>query len=313
MLRGVSHVPTLDIRRDQDPAFVHELGVAFREHGFVKLVGHDIGPTLTSPAYAALAAFFALPNETKLRYHVPGGGGARGYTAYRVEKAKDAIDPDLKEFFHVGPELSEEHPHAHALPKNLFPAEVPGFEPAMGTLYVALESLGRRVLSAIARHLELPASWFDDKIDHANSILRPIFYPPLPKDGTRGVRSAAHEDINLITLLVASAEPGLQILTRTGSYLEVDTDGTEIVVNIGDMLQRLTNHVLVSTTHRVINPPEPWANRPRTSIPFFLHLNPDFQIETLPSCIDATHPNRYPEPITADAYLQQRLREIGLV
>jgi isopenicillin N synthase-like dioxygenase len=283
---------------------------ALREFGFVKLRGHDIDASVTRPAYAAVRAFFGLSREQKRRYHVPGTGGARGYTPYRIETAKDATDPDLKEFFHVGREPDPRHP---ATPANLWPEEVPEFKAALQTLFAALETLGARVLAGLARELSLPETWFIDKIDHGSSILRPLHYPPLPAHAPAGVRSAAHEDINLITLLIASGEPGLELCTQDGRWLDLAVEPGEIVVNIGDMLQRLSNHVFVSTTHRVVNPPEPFRSQPRYSIPFFLHPNPEFVIETLPSCISFDRPNRYPQPITAQAYLAQRLREIGLM
>jgi len=182
----------------------------------------------------------------------------------------------------------------------------------MLALYAALDALGNRVLAAIALHLGLPVDYFDDKVDHGNSILRPLHYPPLPDGPVQGLRSAPHEDINLITLLVGSGEPGLQTLTRDDRWLDVGTERGKVICNVGDMLQRLTNHVLPSTTHRVVNPPSPWAARSRYAVPFFLHPNSEFLIESLPDCVSADNPDRYPEPITADAYLQQRLREIGL-
>jgi isopenicillin N synthase-like dioxygenase len=195
---------------------------------------------------------------------------------------------------------------------NVWPDEVPELRPTLLALYQALDALGVRVLSGIALDLGLSADWFDDKVDHGNSILRPLHYPPV-HGAARGVRSAAHEDINLITLMIAAGEPGLEILRRDGQWLPIETPPGAVIVNIGDMLQRLTNHVLPSTTHRVVNPEGDAGTRSRYSLPFFLHPNSEFSIETLPGCCDAARPNRYPAPITADAYLQQRLREIGLL
>jgi isopenicillin N synthase-like dioxygenase len=179
-------------------------------------------------------------------------------------------------------------------------------------LWRALSALGGELLEAVALYLGLPQAWFESAIDHGNSILRPLHYPPVA-GSVRGVRSAAHEDINLITLLVGAGEPGLEILLRDGSWLPVDTLPGQVVVNVGDMLQRLTNHVLLSTTHRVVNPASPWAERSRYSAPFFLHPNPEFVIRSLPSCVSSDRPDRYPEAICADDYLKQRLREIGLL
>lgn len=279
---------------------------ALGELGFVALTGHGVQATQVDAAYRVSRAFFALPHEAKLRYHVE-DGGARGYTPFGVEKAKDRTVGDLKEFWHVGRE------GAAGLPPNLWPSEVAGFRDALYGLYRALDALGARVLASVALGLGLQERFFDGVIDRGNSILRPLCYPPIAADPASAVRSAAHEDINLITLLVGSAEPGLQILTRDGDWIDAPAGEGLIICNVGDMLQRLTNHVLPSTTHRVINPPSGRRDVARYSIPFFLHPNDDFLIETLPGCIRDGHPNRYPEPITAGAYLQQRLREIGLM
>lgn len=309
-------VPRLDVRAFHGPErarFVAALGDAFQRYGFVTVVGHQVDATLTEPLYAAARTFFALPDASKRRYLVPGAAGARGFTPFGVETAKDQTAPDLKEFWHVGRELEGDRPAQ--LSPNVWPAEVPDFKPAALALWRALEALGRELLSAVALFLELRVDWFDRATDHGNSILRPLHYPPLTEEHAArgGVRSAAHEDINLITLLVGSGEPGLEILLRDGRWLAVETGPGEVVVNVGDMLQRLTNHVLVSTTHRVVNPPAPWSTRARYSSPFFLHPNPGFMIRSLPSCVSAARPDRYPDPICADDYLKQRLREIGLL
>jgi isopenicillin N synthase-like dioxygenase len=176
-----------------------------------------------------------------------------------------------------------------------------------------LEGLGCQVLEALALFLKQDQSYFADKVNYGNSILRPIHYPPIADTSTQSIRAGQHEDINLITLLVGSHESGLEILRRDGSWLPVTTIEGTIVVNIGDMLQRLTNHLLPSTTHRVVNPAGAAAGQPRYSIPFFMHPNPDYVIETLESCISAENPNRYPEPINSNDYLMQRLEEIGLL
>jgi isopenicillin N synthase-like dioxygenase len=307
-------IPTLDMRGlDDDPAaFAQKLGAAYAEFGFVGLVNHGISDELTAAAYEAVSSFFALPAETKLKYELSGGSGARGYTRFGVEHAKDSDHVDLKEFWHVGRELPSGHSAAGDYPPNLWPTEVVGFQRATTELFEALEGVGFRVLEGVARSLGLPPPWLRDRSNYGNSILRPIHYPPIQGE-PEGVRAGQHEDINVLTLLVGSGEPGLEILTREGAWLAVDTIPGTIVCNAGDMLQRLTNHRVRSTTHRVVNPPAPWCDTSRYSIPFFLHFNSDFLIETLPDCVDADHPDRYPEPITAQAYLDQRLREIGLL
>ncbi|MDT8450450.1 MAG: 2-oxoglutarate and iron-dependent oxygenase domain-containing protein [Wenzhouxiangellaceae bacterium] len=307
-------IPVLDLgeftgARD---GFTEALGHAYRNYGFVGITGHGLEDELVDEAYARFREFFALPEEAKLEYHQPGGGGRRGYTGFGVEQAKGHDVPDLKEFWHVGREVQGDNPHPDILLPNVWPEVVPGFRAAALALYGALDNLGRRMLSAIALDLDLPADWFADKVDRGNSILRPIHYPPIRDAKPGQVRAARHEDINLITLLIGSKEQGLEILNKRGDWVPVTTLPGTIVVNVGDMLQRLTNHVYQSTTHRVVNPPGEAAKRSRYSIPFFLHPNPDFVIETLVQCITPDNPNRYPEPISSDDYLRQRIREINL-
>ena len=308
-------IPTLSIGdfsgcRD---AFTDALGRAWREFGFVGIRDHGIDDGTIERAYRAFRAFFELPASTKQRYHQPGSGGARGYTGFGIEQAKDHDVPDLKEFWHVGRDFQGTNPDPEILLPNLWPREIEEFRPAALDLYAALDALGARILSALALDIGLAPDWFDRHIDYGNSILRPIHYPPIEQAGPGAVRAARHEDINLITLLIGSREQGLEILTRAGDWVPVTTLPGTIVVNVGDMLQRLTNHVYPSTTHRVVNPPGKAARQARYSIPFFLHPNPDFVIETLPQCTGPDRPNRYPESITAHGYLLERLREINLI
>ncbi|MFP7721263.1 isopenicillin N synthase family dioxygenase [Lysobacter sp. A3-1-A15] len=312
-------IPTLDIRRFTQPAsapdrdaFVEELGAAYREWGFAGIRGHGIEDGRIQASYDVFKAFFALPEATKLKYHVPGSGGARGYTPFGVETAKGAKHHDLKEFWHIGREIPRDSRYADAMPPNLWPEEVAGFREHGYGLYQALDALGSQVLSALALHMGLAADYFADKTDSGNSILRPIHYPPITSDDIPNVRAGAHEDINLITLLVGASAEGLEVRSRKGEWVPFTADADTIVVNIGDMLQRLTNHVYPSTTHRVVNPPGGKARQPRYSTPFFLHPNPDFVIDVLPSTVTAENPSRYAEPITAQGYLEERLREIKL-
>lgn len=314
-MNPVSQIPTLDIRRfDSDRhAFVAELGAAYREWGFCGIRGHGIAQDLIDGAYDVFKAFFALPDEVKRGYHVKGSGGARGYTPFGVETAKDSKFPDLKEFWHVGRELPAGSPYADVMAANLWPSEVPRFREYAYGLYEALDDLGSRVLRGLALHIDLPEHYFADKTNFGNSILRPIHYPPITAPEVPNVRAGAHEDINFITLLVGASAAGLEVRSRQGEWVPFTADADTIVVNIGDMLQRLTNHVYPSTTHRVTNPPGEAARQPRYSTPFFLHPNPDVLIDVLPSCISHDNPNRYPEAITAHEYLLERLREIRLI
>lgn len=309
-----SRIPTLDIRRydsDRD-AFVAELGAAYREWGFAGISHHGIPQSLIDDAYEAFRRFFALPEEVKHRYHIPGQGGARGYTPFGVETAKGSKHYDLKEFYHIGRELPRDSKYRDVMPPNVWPAEVPEFREHGLALYNALDALGSRVLSALALHIGLPADYFADKTDFGNSILRPIHYPPITADDIPNVRAGAHGDINFITLLVGASTAGLEVQSHKGEWVPFTSEGDTIVVNIGDMLERLTNHVYPSTIHRVVNPPGEEARKPRYSVPFFLHPNPDFLIDVLPSCITAENPSRYPEAITAHGFLEERLREIKL-
>ncbi|WP_158918137.1 isopenicillin N synthase family oxygenase [Caulobacter sp. S45] len=297
-------------RTDFD-AFSRDLGGAFERYGFAILSDHDLPQRELDEALAQTRAFFAQPETVKLAYNAPGGAGQRGYTPFGREAAKGASLSDLKEFWHIGRELPAGHPYRAVMPDNVWPAEAPQFQLAMLGLYRALDDLGARVLKAIARHLDLADDAFEDPTRDGNSILRLLHYPPVAANAS-GVRAGAHEDINAITLLLGAEEAGLELLDRDGRWLPVNPPPGSVVCNIGDMLQRLTNHVLPSTTHRVVNPAAERCGVARYSTPFFLHFRPDFLIETLPSCVGPDRPDRYPEPVTADAYLRERLREIGL-
>jgi isopenicillin N synthase-like dioxygenase len=305
-------VPTLDFATVHSDAFVHGLGRAFADYGFVVIANHGIPLELTKDFLASYKAFFALPLASKMRYHIKGGGGARGYTPFGIETAKGAQHHDLKEFWHMGRELPPGHAFARFMPDNVWVDEFANFKAVNRRMFDAFDLLGRELLKAIARSLGLAADFFEDKVNLGNSVLRVIHYPPLPATPTESVRAGAHEDINVITLLMGAEEPGLQVKTRGGDWLPINPRPGEFVVNVGDMLQRLTNHQLRSTSHRVINPPRERASVARYSMPYFLHFNPDYLIETLPSCVSQDRPNLYPRPITADEYLQQRLREIKL-
>jgi isopenicillin N synthase-like dioxygenase len=304
-------VPVLSMRDLDAARFARALGESFRTFGFAMVSGHGMDEGLIARGWTGAKAFFALPEEAKRRYLVPGGGGQRGYTPFGTEIARDAERSDLKEFWHVGRDLPPGSPLTASQPPNIWPAEIPGFPATMQALFAAFDAVGARILSAIAIDLGLPANWFDDAVRDGNSILRLLHYPPVAPDAD-GIRSGAHEDINLITLLLGAEEAGLELRTREGKWLAVDPPPGVLVVNVGDMLQRLTNHVLPSTSHRVVNPPPERRAIPRWSMPFFLHLRSDFLIEPLPQCISADNPARYP-PITAQDYLHQRLVEIGLL
>ena len=290
-----------------------ELGRSFETYGFGVVRDHGIPQDLIERAEAKSKEFFALPEEVKRRYAVAGGGGARGYTPFGTEKAKDAQVHDLKEFWHVGRDLPADHPLSQFMAPNVWPTEVEGFRETFEELYAAFDAAGARVLEAIALHLDLPQDFFADTVRDGNSVMRLLRYPPLEGAEAEGaIRAAAHGDINTITLLLGAEEAGLELLTADGEWLAVAPSKGALVINIGDMLDRLTNGKLVSTKHRVVNPQGEAAYRARYSMPFFLHFRPDYLIETLPSCIDPDAPDDHPAPISAHDFLMQRLREIGL-
>lgn len=307
-------VPSVSLKTcDADPGgFAQAIGRSFERFGFAVVADHGIPGDLIARAEAAAKAFFALPEEVKRAYLVEGGAGQRGYTPYRVETARDASQADLKEFWHIGRELPQGHRHAAEMPANVWPAEVEDFRAAGEALFAAFDKTGLRILSAIARHLRLDPHHFDDAVKDGNSILRLLHYPPIGPDDP-GIRAGAHEDINAITLLLGAEEGGLELLDRDGRWLPVNIAPGELVVNIGDMLERLTNGRLPSTTHRVMNPPPGRRGIARYSMPFFLHFRPDYLIETLPQTITETRPDQFPEPITANEFLLRRLREIKLI
>lgn len=292
--------------------FAQAIGRSFERFGFAVVADHGIPADLIGRAEATAKAFFALAEDVKRRYFIVGGAGQRGYTPFRVETAKDASEADLKEFWHIGRELPAGHRYAGEMPANVWPSEIADFRQTYLDLFAAFDRAGLRILSAIALYLGLDPHFFDAAVQDGNSILRLLHYPPIAPDAA-GIRAGAHEDINTITLLLGAEEGGLQLLDKDGRWLAVDIAPGELVVNIGDMLQRLTNKRLPSTSHRVMNPPPERRGFARYSMPFFLHFRPDYLIETLPQTITPDRPNLFPEPITANDYLLERLREIKLI
>jgi isopenicillin N synthase-like dioxygenase len=309
-----AQVPALSLADEaRDPAaFAAAFGGSFERFGFAIVADHGIPLPLIQRAWSLTEEFFALPEDEKRGYYDKAWGGQRGYTPFKTEIAKDAKHVDLKEFWHVGRDLPEGHPAAATMMPNVWPSRPGDFQEALTDLWNAFDRAGLRLLSAIARHLKLSPDYFETVVDHGNSILRLLHYPPIPADA-EGVRAGAHEDINLITLLLGAEEAGLELLDRDGKWLAIRPPEGAMVVNVGDMLQRLTNKVLRSTTHRVMNPAPERRGVARYSMPFFLHFRPDYLIETLPQCVSDDRPDLFPEPITAHDYLLQRLREIKLI
>lgn len=310
-------IPLVDLSKfsggsaGQRTEFVRALGTAFHEIGFVGVVNHGIPKQLIDGFYDAAKRFFALPETIKRQYEIPGMAGQRGYTSFGKEHAKQSTVADLKEFFQLGQEVEGNDPGQDSYPDNVRVKEIPEFTELGIRLYKAFEKAGAELLRAIAIHLDIGEHYFDQHIHNGNSILRAIHYPPITQEPASAIRAEQHEDINLITLLVGASAGGLQLLNMDNEWMPIMPEEDEIVINVGDMLQRLTNNYLKSTTHRVVNPPREEWHLPRLSIPFFLHPRSEMDLSCLAQCVDGSHPLAY-APITAGEYLDERLREIGL-
>jgi len=293
-------------------AFVETLGKAYEEWGFVSVVDHGIDDQLIDSLYHSVKDFFRMPIENKSKYEIAGMAGQRGYTSFGKEQAKGSDTPDLKEFWQQGQYVEEGSNLNESYPDNVSVDEIPEFNDSLYKAYRQFEKAGSALLKAIAIYIDLDENYFNEKIHFGNSILRCIHYPPIKNEPKSAVRAEEHEDINLITLLVGASAEGLQLLTKQGEWMPINAGPGQIVVNVGDMLQRLTNNKLRSTTHRVVNPPREMWGTSRFSIPFFLHPRSEMKLDCLESCIDDSNPLQY-EPITAGEYLNERLREIGLL
>ena len=308
------HIASVSLRdAERDPrSFAEKLGRSFEDYGFAIIADHGIPEDLIHRAEEKAKAFFALPDDVKRKYLIEGSGGARGYTPFGIETAKGARAHDLKEFWHVGRDLPEGHAFRNHMPDNVWPEEVPSFKDTFQELYASFDKAGLQILKAIARFLAIDEDYFIDTVRDGNSVMRLLHYPPIEGEPGSHVRAGAHEDINTITLLLGAEEAGLELQTKDGRWIPVSPKPGELVVNIGDMLQRLTNGQLRSTSHRVVNPPRERWGHSRYSMPFFLHFRSDFLIEALPGTVPVGEQPKLP-PITANDYLQERLREIKLV
>ena len=310
-------IPVVDLQdfKSGDPLkkelFVQQIGKAYEEVGFVAVKNHGIPDALIDDLYKYVQQFFSLPLEHKKKYEIPELAGQRGYTSFGKEHAKGSLAPDLKEFFQYGQIVPVTHPLKPEYPDNVSVNEVPGFNDTFYNAYRAFEDSGKYLLRAIALYLGLKEDYFDKYVDEGNSIVRAIHYPPITIEPKSAIRAEQHEDINLITLLVGASAGGLEILTKKNEWVGVTSLPEQIVVNVGDMLQRLTNNKLKSTTHRVVNPPRELWHTSRFSIPFFLHPKSAMSLTCLEDCIDEGHPKLY-QNTTAGEYLDERLREIGL-
>ncbi len=295
--------------------FIKEFGDSFSRMGFAIVANHGVTEALRSELFEVAKKFFDLDDETKKHYEDLGNAGQRGYISKNRESAKGKKVPDLKEFYHVGQTVTDGDPIKDSYPDNIWPREVPEFQEICQRVYRTFEQTGRNLLKAIALYLDLQEDYFDDKIHNGNSVLRLLHYYPLENvdDLPPGaVRAAAHGDINLITLLMGANAAGLQAQTLDGEWIDVNPAPNEIVINIGDMLARLTNDRLRSTIHQVVNPTDKeLLKKPRYSTPFFLHPRADMDLTSLPSCVSSGRHKKY-ENITAGDFLNERLLELGL-
>ena len=290
--------------------FVNDLGKAFKEVGFVAVKNHGISNEIISDLYKNVQEFFSLPALQKVGYEDPILAGQRGYTSFGKEHAKGFEAPDLKEFYQYG-QVPLDGYKEEEYPPNISVNQLPDFNAVFEASYRAFEKAGKYLLQAIAIYLELEETYFDDFVHNGNSILRAIHYPPILAEPKSALRAEQHEDINLITLLIGASADGLQILSKQKDWVPVTSLPDQIVVNVGDMLQRLTNNKLCSTTHRVVNPPRDLWHTSRFSIPFFLHPKSSMRLRCLDNCVDMQNPKRFSD-MTAGEYLDERLREIGL-
>ncbi len=311
-------IPSVDLRDflsdnpERKQKFVNEIGKAYEEIGFVALKGHFLDDQLVDELYGEVKNFFELPEETKLKYEIPGIGGQRGYVGFGKETAKGFKKGDLKEFWHFGQYLSEDSKYKEVYPDNVVVEELPKFNEVGKETYQMLEKTGKYVLRALALYLGLDEFYFDDKISQGNSILRPIHYPPITEEPDDAVRAAAHGDINLITLLMGSQGKGLQVQNHNGDWIDAIAEPDELMINVGDMLSRHTNNKLKSTIHRVVNPPRELWGTSRYSIPFFMHPISEMSLNALENCVDENNPKLYPDT-TAGEFLRERLIELGLI
>ncbi|MCA0132787.1 isopenicillin N synthase family dioxygenase [Winogradskyella alexanderae] len=314
----MDRIPSVDLKDfiSSDPKrkqkFIDEIGKAYEEIGFVALKGHFLDDELVDRLYAEVKHFFNLPLETKRKYEIPGIGGQRGYVSFGKESAKGKKEGDLKEFWHFGQYVEDDEKRKNEYPENVEVKELPEFNKVGKETYKMLEKTAKYVLRALALHLGLEETYFDDYIHNGNSILRPIHYPPILEEPKDAVRAAAHGDINLITLLMGAQGRGLQVQRHDGEWIDAIAEPDELMINVGDMLSRHTNSKLKSTIHRVVNPPRELWGTSRYSIPFFMHPISEMKLDVLESCVDEENPKQF-DDITAGEFLNERLVELGLI
>jgi isopenicillin N synthase-like dioxygenase len=305
-------VLSLNLWKEDPKEFATQMGRNFENSGFCGITEHSINEELINEVLQIFKRFFALPKQEKMQYFETNLGGARGYTPIKVETPKGGYEADIKEFWQTGRSLPKDHEFRKWMPSNKWATEIPRFKEKVHKLFEQFDLVGKSLLKSVAIYLQIDENYFEEVANEGNSVMRTIHYPPV-RQNEKGERSGAHEDINLITLLIGGHQPGLEIRSKKKEWLPVNFDPEVLICNIGDMLQRFTNHKLVSTTHRVVTPEESSKNTSRYSIPFFVHPNPNWVIETLDSCCSEDNPKKYQEAILSEDFLQERLKEIKLI
>ncbi|HIC27783.1 MAG TPA: isopenicillin N synthase family oxygenase [Gammaproteobacteria bacterium] len=305
-------VLSLNLWKEDPKEFATQMGRNFENSGFCGITEHSINEELINEVLQIFKRFFALPEQEKMQYFETNLGGARGYTPIKVETPKGGYEADIKEFWQTGRSLPKDHEFRKWMPSNKWATEIPRFKEKVHKLFEQFDLVGKALLKSVAIYLQIDENYFEEVANEGNSVMRTIHYPPV-RQNEKGERSGAHEDINLITLLIGGHQPGLEIRSKKKEWLPVNFDPEVLICNIGDMLQRFTNHKLVSTTHRVVTPEESSKNTSRYSIPFFVHPNPNWVIETLDSCCSEDNPKKYQEAILSEDFLQERLKEIKLI
>ncbi len=314
----MSAIPSVNLQdfvsgnSEQKQKFIKEIGAAFENIGFVALSGHFLSDKLVEDLYGEIKKFFGLPQNVKDTYEIEGIGGQRGYTSFGKEHAKGRKEGDLKEFWHFGQYVENDSKLEAEYPDNIMVNELPEFNEVGKETYKMLEKTAKYVLRALALHIGLEETYFDEWIKNGNSILRPIHYPPISEEPKNAVRAAAHGDINLITLLMGAHGKGLQVKNHNGEWVDAIAKLDQLMINVGDMLSRLTNNKLKSTIHQVVNPPRELWGTSRYSIPFFMHPISEMPLNCLEECIDDSNPKGF-DDITAGGYLHERLIELGLI
>ncbi len=308
-------IPSLDLidftKKDKKSNFVKEIGKAYENIGFVSIKNYGLTEEEEEDLYKKTKLFFDLPLDKKIKYEKKELNGQRGYVSFGRETAKGFKHHDLKEFWHFGQTLDKNDPLNNEYEPNVYCEDIPEFNTIGRNVFETLEKAGNTILKAIALYLNLNEDYFKDKVYKGNSILRAIHYPPIKEDPGSSVRAAEHGDINLITLLMGASASGLEVKDRSGEWISITAIPRHVVVNIGDMMSRLTNNVLHSSIHRVINPPKEEWSKPRFSIPFFMHPRSEMSLNCLPSCISLDNPKKY-DDITAGDFLKQRIKELRL-